>query len=350
MNSGPETQQHPDDAGIEALLREVGVRDEPSAEITQEVLSAVHTEWLAVVEERSRRRRLTTWGIAASFAVVITAATFGLRLMQSQAEPIATVAHIDGHLLADAGDDKWNGRAVGQTITTGETIQTDDRSRAALKLSDGLSLRLDHNTTLRLASLDRVVLASGALYVDSPVDGATNQFPDNTLVVQAHAGSVRHIGTQYQVRTHADALEVSVREGRVEISGASGKSTGLAGEKVHLASSGEVTRTTVSSQDPSWHWVSKAAPVFDIDDQPLSSFLDWVAHETGRKVIYSSAAAESAAAQVKLRGSIAGLDPDAALTAVLSTTQLRRYETKAEFIGITLAAPTDPSTPARPTL
>jgi len=39
-----------------------------------------------------------------------------------------------------------------------------------------------------------------------------------------------------------------------------------------------------------------------------------------------------------LRGSIAGLDPDTALSAVLSTTQLHRYQTKDELIGIALAA------------
>lgn len=348
MNSGRETG-HPDDAGIEELLREVGARDEPSADMTQEVLTAVHAEWQALVQERRRRRRATTWGIAASFAVVLAAATFGLRLMQSESMPIATVAHIDGHLLADAGNDVWDARALGQPIAAGETIQTDDRSRAALTLTDGVSLRLDHNTTLRLASADRVVLGSGALYIDSPTDPSATGFPNETLVVQAHAGSVRHIGTQYQVRTHADALEVSVREGRVEITGASGKSTGEAGESVRMTSNGEVTRTSISPQDPGWHWVMSAASAFDIDDRPLSSFLSWVARETGRKVIYSSAEAQAAAAQVKLRGSIAGLEPDAALAAVLSTTQLRRYETKAEFIGIALASPTDSPAALRPT-
>lgn len=346
MTSGRETG-HPDDAGIEDLLREVGARDEPSADMAKDVLAAVHAEWQAVVQERRKRRRVTTWGIAASFAVVVAGATFGLRLMQAESMPMATVAHVDGHLLAGAGDDKWNPRGIGEPIAIGETVQTDDRSRAALTLNDGVSLRLDRNTTLRIASAERVVLASGALYVDSPL--APDGVADDSLIVQAHAGSVRHIGTQYQVRTHADALEVSVREGRVEITGAAGKSTGEAGERVHMTASGEVTRTALPAQDPAWHWVLSATPAFDIDQQPLSSFLNWVARETGRKVIYSSAEARSTAAELKLRGSIAGLDPDTALAAVLSTTQLRRYQTKAEFIGIGLAGPTDSTTVTRPT-
>lgn len=67
-------------------------------------------------------------------------------------------------------------------------------------------------------------------------------------------------------------------------------------------------------------------------------FADWVARETGRKVVYQSPAAQSAAGELRLRGSIAGLDPDTALNAVLSTTQLRRYQTQDESIGIALAS------------
>jgi hypothetical protein len=82
----------------------------------------------------------------------------------------------------------------------------------------------------------------------------------------------------------------------------------------------------------------RAAPAFDINDRPLADFLLWVARETGRTIVYRSAAAESAAREVRLNGSIAGLDPDTALTTVLSTTQLRRYETQSQFIGIGLAS------------
>jgi hypothetical protein len=75
-------------------------------------------------------------------------------------------------------------------------------------------------------------------------------------------------------------------------------------------------------------------------DVVLCSSSGWAhgVQATGRKVVYSSSAAQSAASELKLRGSIAGLDPDTALGAVLSTTQLHRYQTKDELIGIALAA------------
>ena len=157
------------------------------------------------------------------------------------------------------------------------------------------------------------------------------------LTIRTDAGSVRHVGTQYQVRTHADDMEVSVREGRVMIANAAGTSSGVAGERI---------RVTPRGRDRAQHrrrprsgvamGCARRAAVRH-QRPPLTEFLDWVARETGRKVVYASDAARSTASDVKLRGSIAGLDPDTALSAVLSTTQLRRFQTKDESIGIALA-------------
>jgi hypothetical protein len=76
--------------------------------------------------------------------------------------------------------------------------------------------------------------------------------------------------------------------------------------------------------------------------------LQWTARETGRHLTFSSPEAEATASAVKLRGSIAGLDSDAALAAVLATTQLRRYRTDDTEIGIELS-PTDSRDESRPT-
>jgi ferric-dicitrate binding protein FerR (iron transport regulator) len=148
---------------------------------------------------------------------------------------------------------------------------------------------------------------------------------------------VRHVGTQYQVRTHADEMEVSVREGRVMIANAAGTSSGVAGERIRVTPRGEIVRSTVPAHDPSWRWAAHTAPLFDINEHTFAAFADWVGRETGRKVVYQSGDAQRAANELTLRGSIAGLDPETALGAVLSTTQLRRYETKDESIGIALA-------------
>ena len=319
-----------DDTGIEELLLEVGARDEPSADVMREVQVAVHAEWQSMLQERRARRRFVVAGIAASALLAVGLAFFGVRYLAPQPVLVAQITRIDGHLLVRPEAQAAHELAIAENVSTGETIQTDDRSRAALQLGD-VSLRLDQGTIVKVAAADELVLTAGALYVDSQAEDPQE------LTIRTDAGSVRHVGTQYEVRTHADDMVVSVREGRVMIANAAGTSSGVAGERIRVTPRGEVVRSTVAAHDPHWQWAAHTAPQFDINDRTLAVFLDWVGRETGRKVVYSSNAAQSAASGLKLRGSIAGLDPDTALSAVLSTTDLQRYETKDELIGITLA-------------
>jgi ferric-dicitrate binding protein FerR (iron transport regulator) len=322
-----------DEAGIEELLRQVGARDEPAADMMREVEAAVHAEWQNMLQERRRRRVYMTMGVAASAVLAIGAAVLGVRYLEPTTPiQVAQITRIDGHLLVRPESQAAREIAVAQGVSTGETIQTDDRSRAAMQFGDGVSLRLDHDTIVKVASANELVLTAGALYVDSQAQNP------QALTVRTDAGSVRHVGTQYQVRTHADEMEVSVREGRVEIANAAGTSSGVAGERIRVTPRGEIVRSTVPAHDPSWRWAAHTAPLFDINERTFAAFAEWVGRETGRKVVYASNDAQRTANQVTLRGSIAGLDPDTALNAVLSTTQLRRYETKDELIGIALAS------------
>lgn len=328
------TDPESNDSSLEELLRAVGARDEPSADAMRDVRAAVHAEWQAMVEERRRQRRSMAWRIAASLLLAVLIATFARQFVVPEPAQVASVVNIDGRMMYTADDADAHPGAVGQPVLVGETIQTDASSRAALAFPSGLSVRVDRATRFTVAAVDRIELSSGALYIDAPSGHASS----DPLTISTAAGSVRHVGTQYEVRTHADSVQVSVREGRVLVTAANGSNnTGEAGQLLRLNARGEVKRSTLAPTDPQWQWTLEAAPVFDIDNQTLSSFLQWIARETGRRVVYSSPQAEAAAAEVKLRGSIAGLDADAALTAVLSTTQLRRYRTADEEIGIELA-------------
>jgi ferric-dicitrate binding protein FerR (iron transport regulator) len=327
------TDPESNDSSLEELLREVGARDEPSADAMRDVRAAVHAEWQAMVEERRRQRRSIAWRVAASLVLAVLIATFAQRFIEPVPVQVASVVNIDGRMTYMAEDSDAHAGAVGQAVLVGETIQTDGSSRAALAFPSGLSLRVDHATRFTVAAADRIELSSGALYIDAPAN-ANN----DSLTIATPAGSVRHVGTQYEVRSRADSIQVSVREGRVLLTATNGSNnTGEAGQILSLSATGEVTRSTLAATDPQWQWALEAAPVFDIDNQTLASFLQWIARETGRRVVYSSPRAEAAAAEVKLRGSIAGLDADAALAAVLSTTELRRYRTANEEIGIELA-------------
>jgi ferric-dicitrate binding protein FerR (iron transport regulator) len=321
-----------DDTSIEELLLQVGARDEPSADMMLEVQAAVHAEWQSMLRARRTRRQFIAVGIAASAVLAVGVAFFGVRHTAPTPIQVAQIMRIDGHLSVRPQGQTARELAVAQSVSTGETIQTDDRSRAALQFGAAVSLRLDQGTIVKVASADELVLTAGALYIDSQ-----EQNPQE-LTVRTDAGSVRHVGTQYEVRTHADDMVVSVREGRVMIANAAGTSSGVAGEEIRVTPRGQIVRGSVAAHDPRWQWAARTAPQFDINDHTLAVFLEWVARETGRKVVYASSAAQSAANGLKLRGSIVGLDPDTALNAVLSTTQLHRYQTKDELIGIALTS------------
>jgi len=321
-----------DDVGIEELLRTVGVRDEPAPEVTAEVREAVHAQWRALVTAR-RRQRFVGLGLAASVAGALAVAVFLLTESTApvQGDTIATVIRIEGRVQLDGDKERAQRPAVvGDTMVGGTVLVTDGQSRVALALAQGLTVRVDAATTIRFTAADRLSLLSGAVYVDA----ATDLAQPTPLSIDTSAGVVRHVGTQYQVRSANDAVEIGVREGRVQITNAHGVNTGNAGERLRISMSGNVAREPLSPQDVSWRWIAGVAPVFDIADRSLDEFLKWAARETGRRVRYASAEVERAAHAVKLRGSIVGLDPETAITAVLSTTGLRRVTFSDDFIEI----------------
>jgi ferric-dicitrate binding protein FerR (iron transport regulator) len=342
---GKERDQPPtDDAGIEALLRQVGAREEPAPDVMSEVQREVHAEWRAMLAERSRRRRTLAYGVAASvvFAAILVVTT--LHFMTPAGGVVATIALVDGQAHVDPRDGASHALHVGDEVMAGATLRTDASSRLALDVNENVSLRMDRNSIVQVAAIDRLVLSAGAVYVDADPERRGR----DALVIETRAGEVRHVGTQYQVRQTPRAVEVSIREGRIAIVNVRGDAFASAGEQVRIFGDGSVERSTIAANDARWQWAAQAAPLFAIDNQTLAAFLDWVARETGRAIVYATPEAQHTAETVRLHGSIAGLDPEAALAAVLSTTELRRYQTKDDVIGVVLGA-MDSKTTDRPT-
>lgn len=323
-NPNPPDRSDPDDAVIDQLLREVGVRDLPAADVMDEVRQAVHGEWRAMVEQRARRSRSIAYGIAAGIAAVALAVTIGLQFRSAASTPVASVARVDGVLQVDpAGSGNWRAVTAGEQIATGDMIRTDEGTRAAFNFGTGVSVRMDTGSLVSVAAADRVVLDHGGLYVDADPRSEA-QHP---LVIETVYGSVRHLGTQYQVRTARSSIEIAIREGRIEITNAGGTHAGTAGEQLIVPGEGAITRATMSPQDERWQWATHVAPVFDIDNQPLADFLGWIARETGRQVVYATPGVQAGAQQLILRGSVSDLAPEQALAAVMATTPFALAET-----------------------
>lgn len=330
-----------DDAEIADLLRRVGARAEPSAEMMREVQLAVHSRWCEVVASR-KRRRMIVWAAAASIGVFAVGTVVSVQLRQDEGRPIATLLRAEGEVLLASDGSHWTRVSEGQRVAVGDSIRSN--SPAALQLDTGLALRIDRGTAFKVSASDRLALNVGGVYVDSKPDGRSNP-----LTIDTHAGAVSHLGTQYQVRTRAEGIEVSVREGRVMIESEHGSNVATAGERLEVSTLGSVARGKISSTDEQWRWASGIAPTFAIENASLAAFLDWIARETGRELVYESPRAKASAAGEILHGSVDGLAPDVALAAVLSTTPLRRDETNAAVIEIGFSAPIDSQRLTRPT-
>jgi ferric-dicitrate binding protein FerR (iron transport regulator) len=328
-----EQSQPDDDTEIEALLREVGAGNQIPFAAAEEVRRAVHQEWLTVVAQRKRRRRIATFGIAASFALMMAVASWVLRSSVPSSELQTVVAYVDGAAqFQPSAQGSMERLSVGNALPVGGVLLTDGSTRVALEYGTAVSMRVDRASKIERVGGNRFRLSAGAVYID-----ADPKADEHELIVETPAGDVRHLGTQYQVRQSNGLIEIGIREGRVEITKPDRSALASAGELLRINAEGEIDRQAISAQDPQWDWAEQTTPPFSIDDRTLAEFLEWVGRETGRQVIYASPEAQTIAQTLKLRGSIEGLDPDTALSAVLSTTEFVRYDTSDNLIGVQLA-------------
>lgn len=308
-----------DDRDLGRLLGAAGARVHPSAEAMAEARAAVEAEWRATVSARRSRQRTVTWAAAAGIAIAAVAVWIARPLVGPGDGPVAAMVRVVGDVQQDSGDGRWVPLGPTDAVAAGSSLRTGTGGRAALRLRDGVELRLDSSTLIALEDASHARLADGAVYVDAGV-GSDSTSP--AFALETPAGNVRHLGTQYEARLADGSLRVGIREGRVEIDGRGGKVRGDAGEQLVLQQ-GRVVRSRLASTADEWNWVATITPPFEVEGRSVDAFLAWVARETGRAVVYATPEAAQRARDVALRGTVEGLTPDEAVVAVLSTTSLR---------------------------
>src|SRR5690606_10831344 len=138
------------------------------------------------------------------------------------------------------------------------------------------------------------------------------------FAIATDRATVRHIGTQYQVRTTADGIRVGVREGRVVVDAEGVLHEGRAGEQLAVMEGGSIARTALAADDPQWQWIDSIAPAFDVEDRSRRELIEWFSRETGSHVAFATPQLAKEAETTVLRGSIEGLEPRAELDAVLA--------------------------------
>jgi len=322
MSERQDSNSGADDSSLAGLIREGGARPQPDARLREAVRGVVAVEWRAVVAERRRQRR-QRWSFAAAAAVAGLAVLLVVPRLLPSGPVLATVARVDGP--ADATGAGWlatrAGARAGQPLRAGSELRTGAAGHLALDFA-GINLRLDQHSELAIVAADRIELRRGALYLDSGPPGSA----PSRLAVATRFGSIEHLGTQYETRLSDQGLRLRVREGAVRLLAAGQLLQGVAGEQIALGPDGTVQRGRVSRSGPEWAWVNAVAPLYDIQDRLLIEFLHWVSRETGRDLVFDTPAAEQAAREVVLHGSVQGLSPEQALAAVLVTTSLQYSE------------------------
>jgi ferric-dicitrate binding protein FerR (iron transport regulator) len=232
---------------------------------------------------------------------------------------VASVTRVVGEVQQDAGGGHWMPLDGAAPLKAGMQLRTGSGGRVALRLTDGVELRLDSGTLLAFEDAEHARLSQGAVYVDSRAEaGATS--PDFELATPE--GAVRHLGTQYEARLAGGGLRVAIREGRVQVGTPTGAVQGAAGEQL-VVGAGRIERSALAPNAPEWNWLATVTPPFTLEGRSVEDFLEWAARETGRAVVFGSSEAAERARAVTLSGTVEGLTPDEAVAAVLSTTSLR---------------------------
>jgi transmembrane sensor len=197
---------------------------------------------------------------------------------------------------------------------SGDEVDTDAGGRVLLSASSGEQLRLDRQSVSQWTSRNELHLTAGAVYVETALASSIRP-----LIVSTQLGDVRHVGTRFEVRVADGETRVRVRDGKVSFAPTGGSLIAVdAGQQLVARSDTSVVGTGPASAAPEWHWTMDIAPAFTLEGRSAFDALQWLGHEAGLDVRYTTGHAQAQARATTLRGSIDGLDAQSALRAVLA--------------------------------
>ena len=311
------THHDTSESEIERLIRDAGPRPAPGADRAARVRASVEDAWRA--EARARRlRRWTGAGVAmlaaaaALFLAVQPRSRVAPPSMPPVPAPIARVAATQGAVTAGVAGGPAVIAAAGQAVAAGSNIRTNATSRATVALTDGGEIRVDTDTVAMLLDARTVQLERGGIYLDS---GASTP---GSFTVRTTSGTVRDIGTRFEVRVGGSDLRVRVRDGAVQLERAGRIDRAPTGTELIARADGTVSTRSVDPFAADWAWTTEAAPPFTVENATLEAFLQWAAKEGGWTIEWSDALRQRARTTI-LHGTIAGMTPTEALGVVLPT-------------------------------
>jgi ferric-dicitrate binding protein FerR (iron transport regulator) len=306
------------------LLRLAGAPQEPRSDRSARVRQAVHDAWRAHRRQQMVRRSaaaVALCGIAAALILVVwidrsrpPAARPSEAKLPSEVTT-AMAARTQGRPVLRPADAAGMPLTSATPIHVNDVVETDGASRASLRMADGSSLRIDRGSRVRVVSRASVELDRGAAYLET--GGESRGFEIRTPM-----GTVRDIGTRFEVRLIEAGLRLRVRAGMVQIARGATVTNAVAGTETTVTTTAVGARQ-VAAYGPEWGWVSTLAPPFAIEGRSVRAFLEHMAAEEGWTLRYASPAVAEASDRIILHGSIDGLGPQEALEVALATSGLQ---------------------------
>jgi len=331
MNENPTNSASPTTDAIGALVQSAGPRALPDAERMAQARLSVHAEWHASLESRRKERR--RWLSAAAIVVITIASGVVILLQPGPAVQVATTSRIVGavKLRRVSGTDVESVSLRGeQQLLAGDDLVTGAESRALIRWERGAAIRVDQHSWLKLESDRTLRLERGALYIET--DERQGIAPEITVLTAL--GTVRHLGTRFEVRVTNGAMRVRVRDGTAVFAGTSLPATVVrAGQQLSIDGDRARLVRGPPASDAAWEWTRRIAPGFAIEGRSVFDALEWLGHESGLEIRYADDAVQSQARSVILHGSIDGLAMREALIAVLTGSGLS-FELGADRVDI----------------
>jgi ferric-dicitrate binding protein FerR (iron transport regulator) len=162
-----------------------------------------------------------------------------------------------------------------------------------------------------------VELLAGRIYLD------TRGAHAGSVEIATRFGTLRDIGTQFEVLATGTTLRVRTREGAVTLTRAhTGPVQCAVSEELRIDASGRLERGHIAAHGAEWAWAESLAAPPGGTDLPLEDFLAWVARETGRELRYDSPETETRVRGVVLHGSTPAIAPVQAMDVALATTDI----------------------------
>jgi ferric-dicitrate binding protein FerR (iron transport regulator) len=300
------------------LIRLAGKRQAVPEERLSRLRAVVHASWRRSVS-RDRRRGLAALigmqiGAAAAVAMLVGGVYWLHDRTRGAGAPVATIVRAEGRTLS------LDGRAAeaGGFLVQGGGVTTDAGARVALRTVDGVAIRVDSGTELRLTAARVVELERGGIYVDTQ-----GSAPSGAIEVRTRLGTISDVGTQFEVRLASDGLQLTVRTGAARLARDGRTSPAPAGTRLSVSATGALETRGVAADGSEWDWEASIAPPFELEGRTLGDYLDWLERETGWQATFADASVAGPARAIVLHGSTSGVRPGDTPEAVLPVCGLR---------------------------